>query len=52
MNDRPSQTLQSLSKEIFEELNSDAKNRLRDKVDNLLKRWRALLLELASRREK
>ena len=49
---RPSQNLQSTSKTIIEELNPEEGKQLQDRVDNLMKRWRALLTDLAARREK
>ncbi|XP_042209207.1 dystrophin-like [Homarus americanus] len=49
---RPSQTLQSMSKEVTEGMNAEDGKRLQERVDSLMKRWRALLLDLAARRER
>ncbi|XP_069940660.1 microtubule-actin cross-linking factor 1 isoform X2 [Cherax quadricarinatus] len=49
---RPSQTLQSMCKEVTEGMSADDGKRLQENVDSLMKRWRALLLDLAARRER
>ncbi|XP_071545207.1 dystrophin-like isoform X14 [Panulirus ornatus] len=49
---RPSQTLQSMCKEVTEGMSADDGKRLQERVDSLMKRWRALLLDLAARRER
>ncbi|XP_069180920.1 LOW QUALITY PROTEIN: dystrophin [Procambarus clarkii] len=49
---RPSQTLQNMCKEVTESMNADDGKRLQERVDHLMKRWRALLLDLAARRER
>ncbi|KAK7068113.1 hypothetical protein SK128_001327 [Halocaridina rubra] len=49
---RPSQTLQTMCKEITEGINPEDGKKLQERVDSLMKRWRSLLLDLAARRER
>ncbi|KAK8372489.1 hypothetical protein O3P69_018911, partial [Scylla paramamosain] len=49
---RPSQALQTLSKEVVEGMQAEEGRKLQERVDGLMKRWKALLVDLAARRER
>ncbi|KAK8373968.1 hypothetical protein O3P69_007893, partial [Scylla paramamosain] len=49
---RPSQALQTLSKEVVEGMQVEEGRKLQERVDGLMKRWKALLVDLAARRER